>query len=163
LYRVTGNKAYLDQAKYFLDARGRDDIGEPPFWHGEPRLYDQAHKPVTEQTEAVGHSVRALYMYSGMADVAALTGNRDYIRAIDRLWEDVTYTKTYLTGGIGAQGGHEGFGDPYELPNLSAYAETCAGIANVFWNHRFSCCTGMPGISMCWNVHFTTMYCQEWQ
>jgi uncharacterized protein len=136
LYRVTGNKAYLDQAKYFLDARGRDDIGEPPFWHGEPRLYDQAHKPVTEQSEAVGHSVRALYMYSGMADVAALTGNSDYIRAIDRLWEDVTYTKTYLTGGIGAQGGHEGFGDPYELPNLSAYAETCAGIANVFWNHR---------------------------
>jgi uncharacterized protein len=136
LYRVTGNRAYLDQAKYFLDARGRDDIGEPPFWHGEPRLYDQAHKPVTEQTEAVGHSVRALYMYSGMADVAALTGNKDYIQAIDRLWEDVTYTKTYLTGGIGAQGGHEGFGDPYELPNLSAYAETCAGIANVFWNHR---------------------------
>jgi uncharacterized protein len=136
LYRVTGNKAYLDQAKYFLDARGRDDIGEPPFWHGEPRLYDQAHEPVTEQTEAVGHSVRALYMYSGMADVAALTGNREYIRAIDRLWEDVVYKKTYLTGGIGAQGGHEGFGDPYELPNLSAYAETCAGIANVLWNHR---------------------------
>jgi uncharacterized protein len=136
LYRATGNKAYLDQAKYFLDARGRDDIGEPPFWHEGPRLYDQAHIPVTEQTEAVGHSVRALYMYSGMADVAALTGNKDYIRAIDRLWEDVTYTKTYLTGGIGAQGGHEGFGDPYELPNLTAYAETCAGIANVLWNHR---------------------------
>ena len=136
LYRVTGNQQYLDLAKYFLDARGHDHIGEPPFRDGDSRTYDQSHKPVTEQTEAVGHAVRALYMYSGMADVAALTGNHDYIRAINRLWEDVTHTKLYVTGGIGSQGGHEGFGPAYDLPNLSAYCETCAAIANVFWNHR---------------------------
>ncbi len=136
LYLVTGNRDYLEQAKYFLDARGHDHIGEPPFWHGEPRTYDQAHKPVTEQTEAVGHSVRALYMYAGMADVATQTGDREYIDAIDRLWEDVTYTKFYVTGGIGSQRGHEGFGPAFDLPNVSAYCETCAGIANVFWNHR---------------------------
>ncbi len=136
LYQVTGKKDYLDLAKYFLDARGHDHIGEPPFWHGEPRTYDQAHKPVIEQTEAVGHAVRALYMYAGMADVATLTGNREYIDAIDRLWEDVTYTKLYITGGVGSQRGHEGFGPAYDLPNMSAYCETCAGIANVFWNHR---------------------------
>ncbi len=136
LYLVTGNRDYLEQARYFLDARGHDHIGEPPFWHGEPRIYDQAHKPVTEQTEAVGHSVRALYMYAGMADVATQTGDQEYIDAIGRLWEDVTYTKLYITGGIGSQRGHEGFGPAFELPNMSAYCETCAGIANVFWNHR---------------------------
>lgn len=136
LYNVTGDRRYLDQAKYFLDARGHDHIGEPPYWHGEPRTYDQAHLPVTEQTEAVGHSVRALYMYAGMADVATLTGDREYIDAIDRLWEDIVYTKYYVTGGVGSAGGHEGFGPAYDLPNLTAYCETCAGIANVFWNHR---------------------------
>ncbi len=136
LYLVTGNEEYLNLAKYFLDARGHSHIGEPPFWHGEPRTYDQAHKPVTKQTEAVGHAVRALYMYAGMADVATQTGDQDYIDAIDRLWEDVTYTKFYITGGIGSQGGHEGFGPAYDLPNMTAYCETCAGIANVFWNHR---------------------------
>jgi uncharacterized protein len=136
LYNATGDRRYLDQAKYFLDARGHDHIGEPPFWHGTPRTYDQAHLPVTEQTEAVGHSVRALYMYAGMADVATLTGDREYIDAIDRLWEDIVYTKYYITGGVGSAGGHEGFGPAYDLPNLTAYCETCAGIANVFWNHR---------------------------
>ncbi len=136
LFQVTGNRDYLDLAKYLLDARGHDHIGEPPFWHGEPRTYDQAHKPVTEQTEAVGHAVRALYMYAGMADVATQTGDRAYIDAIDRLWEDVTCTKLYITGGVGSRGAIEGFGPAYDLPNMSAYCETCAGIANVFWNHR---------------------------
>ncbi|HOV77268.1 MAG TPA: glycoside hydrolase family 127 protein, partial [Sedimentisphaerales bacterium] len=92
--------------------------------------------PVTEQTEAVGHSVRAAYMYTGMADVAALTGDTKYVDAIDRIWGDVATTKLYITGGIGAAGGHEGFGGKYELPNATAYCETCASIANVFWNHR---------------------------
>ncbi|MDZ7261773.1 MAG: glycoside hydrolase family 127 protein [candidate division KSB1 bacterium] len=124
MYRVTGNKAYLDLAKFFLDVRGNG---------GE---YNQSHKKVTEQTEAVGHAVRATYMYSGMADVAALTGEQAYIKAIDTIWEDVVFRKIYLTGGIGAVGGHEGFGPAYELPNMSAYNETCAAIGNIYWNYR---------------------------
>ena len=91
---------------------------------------------MTEQTEAVGHSVRAAYMYTGMADVAALTGDMKYVDAIDSIWGDVATTKLYITGGIGAEGGHEGFGGKYELPNATAYCETCASFANVFWNHR---------------------------
>jgi hypothetical protein len=94
------------------------------------------HQKVTEQREAVGHAVRAQYMYAAMADVAALTGDTSYMKAIDALWNDVTESKTYLTGGIGAVGGHEGFGEPYELPNLDAYCETCAAIANALWNYR---------------------------
>lgn len=128
LYRLTGEKKYLDLAKFFLDIRGKCD------WEGG--TYDQSHKPVVEQDEAVGHSVRALYMYTGMADVAALTGDDSYIKASDKLWEDIVKTKLYITGGVGAAGGHEGFGAKYELPNISAYCETCAAIANVFWNHR---------------------------
>jgi DUF1680 family protein len=96
----------------------------------------QDHIPVTEQAEAVGHAVRATYMYAGMADVAALTGNADYIQAIDRLWENVVSKKLYLTGGVGARHTSEAFGDNYELPNSSAYTETCAAIGNAFWNHR---------------------------
>lgn len=130
LYRATGDKKYLDQAKFFLDVRNG----------GDP--YAQAHIPVTEQTKAVGHAVRALYMYAGMADVAALTGDEAYIGAIDTIWKDVANTKTYVTGGIGAVGDHEGFGDPYDLPNESAYCETCAGIANVLWNYRMFLLSG---------------------
>ncbi|NIO85789.1 MAG: hypothetical protein GTN53_34960 [Candidatus Aminicenantes bacterium] len=130
LYRITGNKKYLELAKFFLDKRGhaRD-------WklYGE---YSQDHKPVLEQEEAVGHAVRALYMYAGMADIAALSGDPSYVTAIDRLWENVVSKKLYLTGGIGSTGAHEGFGPNYDLPNASAYAETCAAIANVYWNHR---------------------------
>jgi len=124
LYNVTGEKRYLDLAKFFLDARkdGSD--------------YCQAHMPVTEQEEAVGHAVRATYMYSGMADVAAITGEQDYIDAISRIWEDITYRKIYVTGGIGASGGNEGFAEPYYLPNATAYCETCASIGNIFFNHR---------------------------
>ena len=134
LYRVTGEKRYLDLAKFFLDVRGRGT--------GTPKSYNQSHKPVVEQDEAVGHSVRAAYMWTGMADVAALTGDQSYIDAIGRIWEDVVYKKLYITGGIGAEGGHEGFGGPYELPNGKAYCETCAAIANVFWNHRMFLMTG---------------------
>lgn len=125
LYRITGEKRYLDLAKFFLDVRGPNQ--------GE---YSQAHLKVIDQTEAVGHAVRAAYMYSGMADIAALTGNQDYIHAIDKIWEDVVSKKLYITGGIGATGAWEGFGPPYALPNFSAYCETCASIANVFWNYR---------------------------
>jgi len=126
MYRVTGKKEYLDLAKYFLDLRGKGRSGE----------YSQTHKPVIEQDEAVGHSVRAAYMYCGMADVAALTGNEAYLKAIDKIWGNVSGKKLYITGGIGASGGGEAFGDNYELPNMSAYCETCAAIGNVYWNYR---------------------------
>ncbi len=135
LFRVTGEKRYLDLAKFFLDIRGKGE-------YGEKTTYNQSHLPVVEQTEAVGHSVRAAYMYTGMADVAALTGDQQYIDAITKIWEDVVYKKLYITGGIGAEGGHEGFGGPYELPNGRAYCETCAAIANVFWNYRMFLMTG---------------------
>jgi len=136
LYRATGDEKYLDEAKFFLDQRGRKGNRGPNGDRGLYGSYSQDHKPVTEQTRALGHSVRAAYLYTGMADVAALTGDMDYIKAIDAIWQDVVDTKLYITGGIGAAGGHEGFGGHYELPNLTAYCETCASIANVLWNHR---------------------------
>ena len=125
LYRITGEKKYLDLAKFFLDVRGP-----------KGDAYNQANKKVTDQTEAVGHAVRAAYMYSGMADVAALTGDSGYLKAIDAIWQDVASKKLYITGGIGATNNGEAFGDAYDLPNMSAYAETCAAIANVYWNNR---------------------------
>jgi DUF1680 family protein len=142
LYRATGEGKYLDLAKFFLDQRGRTGNRGPK---GDGRLYGeyaQDHIPVVEQTQAVGHSVRAMYLYTGMADVAALTGNMDYIKAIDTIWTDAVGTKLYVTGGIGAAAGSEGFGGRYELPNRTAYCETCAAIANIFWNHRMFLMSG---------------------
>src|SRR4030042_1545123 len=110
LYRVTGNEKYLNQAKFFLDQRGRKGNRGPDGNGGLYGLYWQDQIPVTEQTKAVGHSVRAAYLYTGMADVAALTANSEYVKAIDTIWKDVVDTKLYITGGIGAAGGHEGFG-----------------------------------------------------
>ncbi|WPV65740.1 glycoside hydrolase family 127 protein [Chitinophaga sp. LS1] len=128
LYRVTGDTAYLHLAKFFLDVRGP---GSP--YSGE---YNQSFTKVVDQHEAKGHAVRATYMYTGMADVAALTGDQQYLHAIDDIWNDVVDKKLYITGGIGATGNGEAFGQAYELPNMSAYAETCAAIANVYWNSR---------------------------
>jgi len=136
LYRVTGDEKYLDQAKFFLDQRGRKGRRGPDGNGGLYGTYAQDHIPVVEQKEAVGHSVRAAYLYTGMADVAALTGNMEYVEAINTIWNDVVTKKLYITGGIGAAGGHEGFGGPYELPNMTAYCETCASVANILWNHR---------------------------
>jgi hypothetical protein len=141
LYRVTGDERYLKLAKFFLDERGRQKFeskfsSTSPFSIYNQPWYMQAHKPVIEQTEAIGHAVRATYMYSGMADVAALTGDIAYINAIDRIWENVVSKKLYITGGIGSRREGEAFGDDYELPNATAYNETCAAIGNVFWNHR---------------------------
>lgn len=127
LYLVTGEQKYLDQAKFFLDKRGYTSRRDE---------YSQAHKPVIEQDEAVGHAVRAAYMYSGMADVAALTGDTAYIHAIDRIWDNIVSKKLYITGGIGATNNGEAFGKNYELPNMSAYCETCAAIGNVYMNYR---------------------------
>lgn len=131
LYRVTGERKYLDMAKFFLDARGREINGRKLYGQ-----YSQDHEPVIEQCEAVGHSVRAGYLYTGMADVAALAGDPAYIDAIGRIWDDITSKKLYITGAIGARGGGEAFGEAYELPNRSAYCETCASIANVLLNQR---------------------------
>lgn len=128
LYRITGERKYLDLAKFFIDCRGAARNPE--------KFYSQDHIPVIEQTEAVGHAVRAGYLYSGIADVAALTGNIEYTRAIDGIWENMVSKKLYLTGGIGAVHDGERFGNNYELPNLTAYNETCAAIANVYWNYR---------------------------
>lgn len=127
LYMVTGDKKYLDQAKFFLDTRG---------YTSRKDAYSQAHKPVVEQDEAVGHAVRAVYMYSGMADVAAITGDSSYIKAIDKIWDNIVSKKIYVTGGIGARHAGEAFGNNYELPNQSAYCETCAAIGNVYMNYR---------------------------
>jgi len=125
LYRATGDKKYLDLAKFFLDIRGP---------HGDQ--YNQAHKKAADQTEAVGHAVRAAYLYSGMADIAAIEKDQAYLDAITKIWEDIVYGKIYITGGIGATSGNEGFADPYVLPNMTAYCETCASIGNIFTNHR---------------------------
>jgi DUF1680 family protein len=129
LYRETGDARYLSLAKFFLDARG----------HGS--MYSQDHKPVIEQTEAVGHAVRANYLYSGMADVAALSGDERYLSAITRIWENVVSKKLHLTGGCGARASGEAYGDNYELPNR-CYNETCAAVAFLFWNHRMFLMTG---------------------
>ena len=136
LYRVTGTQAYLDLARFLLDERGPG-----PFPEGEranPRglNYNQAHLKVIEQSEPVGHAVRAVYMYSGMADVAAVTGDQAMRAAGNRIWDYLITSKLYLTGGIGASGSGEAFGQPYELPNMTAYNETCASVGMDFWNHR---------------------------
>jgi hypothetical protein len=131
LFQATGERRWLTLAKSFLDMRGRPLGGRRL---GGP--YNQDHRPVLEQDEAVGHAVRASYMYAAMAEIGALLGDRDYMRAVDRLWEDVARSKLYLTGGIGATGSGEAFGRRYELPNMSAYNETCAAIGNAYWNQQ---------------------------
>ena len=127
LYRVTGDERYLALAKYFLDVRGSYPGGDD---------YHQSRIPPVDQTEATGHAVRAGYLYSGMADVAALTGDERYVHALDLIWSNCVDDKIYITGGIGARPSGEAFGRNYELPNRTAYNETCAAVANDFWNQR---------------------------
>lgn len=130
LYRITKNEDYLDLARFFLDQRGhhqnRPNLGE----------YSQDHLPVTQQDEVVGHAVRAVYMYAGMTDIAAIDKDTSYLNAVNKLWENMVNKKMYITGGIGAKHDGEAFGANYELPNLTAYSETCAAIGDVYWNHR---------------------------
>ena len=135
LYRVTGKVKYLNLAKYFIESRGKKQyVKSSDIWTNGS--YWQDHKPVIEQKEATGHAVRATYLYTGMADVAALTGEKPYIETINKIWENAVGKKTYITGGIGAAGDGERFGKDYELPNETAYAETCASIGNAYWNYR---------------------------
>jgi DUF1680 family protein len=147
LYRVTGNEKYLDLAKYFLDQRGREvkltqyPRGNRFAIYNEPEQI-QAHKPVLEQDEAVGHAVRLTYMASGMADVAAIYGDPAYLGSIERLWANVVGKKMYLTAGVGSRHDRERFGDNYELPNLTGYLETCASIGMALWNERMFLLTG---------------------
>jgi DUF1680 family protein len=136
LYRATKQERYLKLARWFLDVRGRADKRR---LFGE---YAQDHKPVREQREVAGHAVRAMYLYCGMADVAALTGDDGLLKALDSIWHDVVDRKMYVTGGIGPSARNEGFTVPYDLPNDSAYAETCAAIGMALWNHRMFLLSG---------------------
>ncbi|AOW08959.1 six-hairpin glycosidase [Flavobacterium gilvum] len=136
LYRITNNKSYLKLAKYFLDNRGN------PKNHKLYGAYSQDDIPVIRQKEAVGHAVRAMYMYAGMTDIAAIYNDNDYQNAVNNLWTNMVNKKMYITGGIGAKHEGEAFGKNYELPNLTAYNETCAAIGNVYWNHRLHNQTG---------------------
>jgi len=165
LYRVTGEERYLDRAQYFVDLRGHDDrlawelanseeIGGASWDDGAlipaegggslfldedgeyVGTYAQAQAPVREQEAVEGHSVRAMYLYAGVADLVAERGDEELRAALDRLWANMTEKRMYVTGGIGSAHGHEGFTEDYDLPNESAYAETCAAVGSVFWTQR---------------------------
>jgi len=141
MFRATGNRTYLDTANYFIGARGMPHPDMRPYTDKafemyNERSYKQDQAPVVEQPRAVGHAVRAMYLYAGVADVAALTGNDAYAAAVDRLWQDVVSKRIYITGGLGSRGTTESFGDDYELPNRTAYTETCASVGNDLWNQR---------------------------
>lgn len=137
LYRITGKKEYLQTAKFFIEERGRYkgyNPGDKDLWKNG--AYWQDHIPVVQQREAVGHAVRAGYLYAAVADIAALTGDKDLLNAIDSIWENVVSKKLYVQGGAGAVPSGERYGGNYELPNSTAYNETCAAISNVYWSHR---------------------------
>jgi len=136
LYEITGKKDYLKLAKFFLDHRGDPNKKE------NYKEYAQDHKPVIQQDEVVGHAVRAVYMYAGMTDIAAIYKDKSYREAVDKLWNNMVEKKIYVTGGIGAKHDGEAFGANYELPNLTAYNETCAAIGSVYWNNRLFNLTG---------------------
>ena len=137
LYNITGNEEYLKLSKKFLDLRG--DASAREIW-GATNIQD--HKPILVQDEAVGHAVRAVYMYAGMTDIAVMYNDTNYLNAVNTLWDNMTDKKMYLTGGIGSRHHMEEFGDNYELPNLTAYSETCAAIGSVYWNERLFRLTG---------------------
>jgi DUF1680 family protein len=142
LYHLTSKDKYLQEAKWFLDQRGHG-YGKGVIWDQwkDPK-YCQDELPVKDQRDITGHAVRAMYLYTGTADVAAVTGDAGYMNAMNAVWEDVVYRNMYLTGGIGALAKNEGFGDDYDLPNDQAYCETCASVGMVFWNQRMNMLTG---------------------
>lgn len=143
LYKVTGEKKYLDLGDWFLDQRGRG-YGKGAIWDKAewgPK-YAQDGVPVKEQKEITGHAVRAMYLYTGAADVAAAKNDPGYMNAMKTVWEDVVYRNMYVTGGIGSSGSNEGFSVDYDLPNENAYSETCASVGMVFWNQRMNLLEG---------------------
>lgn len=149
LYQITGKEEYLKLAKYYLDNRGNPNNHK---LYGE---YAQDHIPVIQQNEAVGHAVRAVYMYAGMTDIVAMTKDKAYENAVNNLWNNMVNKKMYITGGIGSRHDGEAFGANYELPNLTAYNETCAAIGDVYWNHRLH---NLYGKSQYFDVIERTMY-----
>ena len=134
MYYATGNALYAEMAKKFIDIRGKD--------RKKDLYYAQAHMPVREQREAVGHSVRATYLYSGMADVLAMAGDTTLMPTLHAVWHDIVDRKMHINGGLGAVPGIEGFGPAYDLPNLNTYDETCAAVGNVFFNYRMFLMSG---------------------
>ena len=142
LYDLTHEERYRELAEYFIDERGKSPNyfeKEHPDMKGKPDYYHQAHMPVRQQEEAVGHAVRAVYLYSGMADMAMKSGDEELKKACMKLWESIVNTKLYITGGIGATHLGESFSLPYDLPNDTAYSETCAAIGLVFFARRMLC------------------------
>lgn len=147
LYELTGNNQWLELARFFIDVRGKQEeyVRHPAgsrFEVYNDSVYLQMHLPVLEQKAAVGHAVRGAYMYTAMVDLSRATGDNRYLEASGKIWEDVTGGKIYITGGIGSKEYGEAFGEAFELPNMTAYTETCASVANVFWNHRLYSATG---------------------
>jgi len=149
LYQITNKEAYLTLSKYFLDNRGN------PENHELFGPYSQDHISVVDQDEVVGHAVRAVYMYAAMTDIAAIKKDTSYEKAVNKLWENMVYKKMYITGGIGSRHDGEAFGENYELPNLTAYNETCAAIGSVYWNHRLH---NLYGNSKYFDVIERTLY-----
>jgi len=142
LYRITNNEKYLNLADWLLSERGHGYAKGYTWTDWKDTGYAQDLLPVKEQTQITGHAVRAMYMYTGAADVAALKGDQGYVNAMKTVWEDVVYRNIYLTGGVGSAGGNEGFSKDYDLPNELAYCETCASVGMVFWNQRMNLLTG---------------------
>lgn len=143
LFKVTGENRYLELADWFLDQRGRG-YGKGAIWDNPDwgPAYAQDAVPVKEQKEITGHAVRAMYLYTGAADVAVAKGDLGYMNAMKTVWEDVVYRNMYVTGGIGSSGSNEGFSVDYDLPNEQAYSETCASVGMVFWNQRMNLLEG---------------------
>lgn len=143
LYKETGEEKYLELSDWFLDQRGRGHgvgaIWNNPNWGPK---YAQDDVPVKEQKEITGHAVRAMYLYTGAADVAVAKRDDGYMNAMKSVWEDVVYRNMYITGGIGSSGSNEGFSVDYDLPNENAYSETCASVGMVFWNQRMNALEG---------------------
>jgi DUF1680 family protein len=142
LYKTTSDVKYLELAEWLLSERGHGYAKGYTWSDWKDTAYTQDILPVKQQKEITGHAVRAMYMYTGAADVAALTGDTDYMKAMEAVWQDVVYRNMYLTGGIGSSGANEGFSIDYDLPNELAYCETCASVGMVFWNQRMNLLTG---------------------
>lgn len=142
LYHATDNKKYLDLSHWLLEERGHGYAHGYTWTDWKDTAYAQDVLPVNQQSEITGHAVRAMYLYTGAADVAAQTGDTSYVKAMKNVWNDVVDRNMYITGGIGSSGSNEGFSKDYDLPNDQAYCETCASVGMVFWNQRMNALTG---------------------